>query len=269
MRYALRMTVCDIKVIRRTFESGFVRLLKWAATSIESATNQSVLPHAIVVLNKSHALLRDEDFDVNVSTEKLLSDANQSLTVNSDVAQLVRYWQGQEHARNIRCAKDLLSCYYSSFKVVRIPEKGRYVLMNQQIKRLQDQISFCCQGSHEGKIQARRDLNADELGECLQSGLDHFTSTLTLPFDFLAFSWSRNPIPPGFEGNILRLALKIYKRPSISRGSDIFGHLSNMVASCIMLDFVRHRMKGEYVHSIHVSVVLTSHRDSIRASRTL
>ena len=260
------MVTRDIKILCSTFESGFVRLLKWAATSIESATNQSVLPHVIVVLNKSHTLLKDEDFDVDVATKKLLLDANQSLTVNSDVAQLVRYWQGQDHARDITCAEDLLGCYYSSFKVVRIPEKGRYMLMNQQVKRLQDQISFCCQGSHEGKIRARRDLNADELGECLQSGLDHFTSTLAIPFDFLDFSWSRNPIPPGFEGNILRLAFKIKKRPGVFRGSDIFKHLSNMVASCIMLDFVRHRMKGEYVRSIPMYVRLISRRDSIGAS---
>ena len=260
------MVTSVTKIPCSTFESGFVRLLNWAATSIESATNQSVLPHVIVVLNKSHALLRDEDFDVDLATRKLLLDANQSLTVNSDIAQLVQYWQGQDHARDISCAEDLLDCYYSSFKVVRIPEKGRYMLMNQQVKRLQDQISFCCQGSHEGKIRARRDLNADELGECLQSGLDHFTSTLATPFDFLRFSWSCNPIPPGFEGNILRLALQIQKRPGVFRGSDIFGYLSNMVASCIMLDFVRHRMKGEYVHSVLMSVGLISHRKSIGAS---
>ncbi len=186
-----------------------------------------------------------------MATKKLLFDADQSLEVNSDIARLVRYWQGQDHARSINNAKDLLNCYYSSFKVVRIPEKGRYMLMNQQVKRLQDQISFCCQGSHEGKIRARRDLNADELGECLQSGLDHFTSTLDKPFDFLAFSWSRNPIPPGFEGNILRLALEIQKCKPFFRGSDIFGHLSSMVASCIMLDFVRHRMKGDNFLSLY------------------
>ena len=240
------MSAIHSKISCRTFESGFVRLLKWASTSIESATNQSVLPHAIVVLNKSHALLRDEEFDVDVATKNLLRDANQSLAVNSDVARFVRYWQGSDRARNISCAEDLLNCYYSSFKVIRIPEKGRYMLMNQQVKRLQTQISSCCQGSHEGKIQARRDLNADELGECLQSGLDHFTSTLDRPFDFLSFSWSHNPIPPGFEGNILRLALEIKSRQPVFEGQDIFGHLGHMVASCIMLDFVRHRMKGKH-----------------------
>ena len=193
-----------------------------------------------------------------MATQKLLSDADQSLAVNSDVARLVRSWQGQDHFRNIHGAEDLLSCYYSSFKVIRIPDKGRYTLMNKQIKRLQERIMFCCEGSHEGKLQARRDLNVDELGECLQSGLDHFTSTLTVPFDFLGFSWSRNPIPPGFEGSILRLAFQIRTHRFSFAGNDIFKHLGHMVASCIMLDFVRHRVKGEHTISVQVSVALNS-----------
>ena len=226
-----------------TFESnGFVRLLDWAYTSIESATNQNVLPHVIIVLNKSHALLKDEEFDVETSTKRLLSDADQSLEVNSDINSHVRYWRFQ--GRTVRSAKDLLKCYYSSIKVIRIPDKGRYMLMDRQIKNLHNQIASCCRGSHEGKLQARRDLNADELGECLQSGLDHFTQYLDRPFDFLEFSWGLNPIAPGFGGNILRLAIAIKNRRPTWNGEDIFKHLGHIVASCIMLDYVRHRIKG-------------------------
>ena len=259
--------VSVIDIIARTFESNaFVRLLGWAATSIESATNQSVLPHVIIVLNKSHALLKEEEFDVETATKKLLSDADQALELNTDVIRHVQYWRKQ--GRNIQCAKDLLNCYYSTIKVVRIPDKGRYTLMDRQIKKLQDQIASCCRGSHEGKLQARRDLNADELGECLQSGLDHFTNSLDRPFDFLAFSWGLNPIPPGFGGNILRLALAIKDRRRFRMGEDIFLHLGHMVASCIMLDYVRHRIKGESNNGFPV-LSLTANRDPIRTPRTL
>ena len=227
-----------------TFESnGFVRLLEWAYTSIESATNQSVLPHIIIVLNKSDALLKDEEFDVETATKKLLSAADQFLEMNGDINSHVRYWRSQ--GRIVRNAQDLLTCYYSSIKVIRIPDKGRYMLMDRQIKNLHSHIAFCCRGSHEGKLQARRDLNADELGECLQSGLDHFTHFLDRPFDFLEFSWGLNPIAPGFGGNILRLAIAIKDFRRLWSGEDIFKHLGHMVASCIMLDYVRHRIKGE------------------------
>lgn len=210
---------------------------------MECATNQSVLPHVIVVLNKSNCSLGDEAYDIDAATKKLLSDANQSLTLNPDIDRHVQLWR-QGHDKNIQTAEDLLKCYYSTFRVVRIPEKGRYMLIDQQVRKLQNAISFCCRGSHRHKLQARRDLKAEELGECLQSGLDHFTASLDVPFDFLAFSWSQNPIPPGLEGNILRLALSIRDIRGFSNGQDIFQHLSQMVASCIMLYYIRHRIRG-------------------------
>ena len=250
-----------------TFESdGFVRLLNWAYTSIESATNQNVLPHIIIVLNKSNALLEDEEFDVETATKKLLSEADQSLETNSDIRSHVQYWRSKR--RTVDSAKDLLTCYYSSIKVIRIPDKGRYMLMDRQIKNLHNQIAFCCRGSHEGKLQARRDLNADELGECLQSGLDHFTHFLDIPFDFLEFSWGLNPIAPGFGGNILRLAIAIKNCRRLWSGEDIFKHLGHMVASCIMLDYVRHRIKGESLCG-PAFVKLNDYRDSVGATRTL
>ena len=211
---------------------------------MESATNQSVLPHAIVVLNKSHSLLNDDAYDIDKATTRLLSDADQSLLMNPDIHRHVRHWQREQNTR-IRTAKDLLKCYYSSIQVVRVPEKGRYMLIDRQVKKLQEAISTCCRGSHRYKVRMHRDLNADELGECLQSGLDHFTSSLYTPFDFLAFNWSLNPIPPGLDGNILRLALLIhYHRPQFG-GTEIFQNLSHMVASCIMLDYVRDRIRGK------------------------
>lgn len=124
------------------------------------------------------------------------------------------------------------------------------MLMDRQIKRLHNLIASNCRGSHEGKLQARRDLNAEELGECLKSGLDHFTSDLDRPFDFLGFSWGLNPIAPGLEGNILRLALWVKDCAPNPRPEAIFEYLSSMVASCIMLDFVRYRKRGKWFRVI-------------------
>ena len=210
---------------------------------MECATNQCVLPHVIVVLNKSNSALGEEAYDTEAATRRLLSDANQSLTLNPDIDRHVQIWQ-QGHDKTIKTAEDLLKCYYSTFRVVRVPEKGRYMLIDQQIRKLQTEISLCCRGSHRRKLQARRDLKTDELGECIQNGLDHFTASLDVPFDFLAFSWSQNPIPPGLEGNILRLALLIRSTQRNFKGQNIFQHLSQMVASCIMLHYIRHRIRG-------------------------
>lgn len=204
-----------------------------------------------MVLNKSDELLEEIDFDVVTTTQRLLSDADQSLEVNSDISRHVQYWRSQ--GREIKTARDLLACFYCSVNVVRIPRKGRWALIDKQIKKLHDLIANNCRGSHEGKLRARRDLNAEELGECLQSGLDHFTQHLFKPFDFLAFSWSLNPIAPGLEGNILRLALWVKDSGRYSQPDHVFWHLSYMVASCVMLDFVRYRKRGKSLHQMRLS----------------
>ena len=242
-----------------------MRLLDWAYASNDSVTNQSVLPHAVVVLNKTPASVNEADFDVRVCTDTISAANDQILELNPDISHHVKMWR--QNGRDIKNTKDLLHCYYSSFKVIRIPEKGRDMLINKQVEVLHHEIEICCRQSHASKVRARRDLNVDEFGECLQTGLDHFSSNLDQPFDFLEFSWNLNPIPPGFGGNILRLALIIKDRKDMS-GDKIFNHLSHMVASCIMLDCIRYRIKGT-LSSKTLFLLLRLFRHIDRTTRTL
>ena len=88
-------------------------------------------------------------------------------------------------------------------------------------------------------------LNSDELQPYLQYAFDHFSRDLDTPFDFVQASFSNNPIPADFGGNILKLAINIMEVwKDHLNGPDIFKELSFMVASCIMLDSARHRTLG-------------------------
>ncbi len=91
-------------------------------------------------------------------------------------------------------------------------------------------------------------LDAAELQSYLQCAFDHFAQTLDVAFDFVQASFINNPIPFDFGGNILRLAISIKERKTPNHGradpKAIFEELSAMVASCIMLDSVRHEIRG-------------------------
>ena len=91
-------------------------------------------------------------------------------------------------------------------------------------------------------------LDAGELQSYLQCAFDHFASTLDVAFDFVQASFINNPIPLDFGGNILRLAINIMDRKTSVHGRpnprEIFEEISAMVASCIMLDSVRHDIRG-------------------------
>lgn len=88
-------------------------------------------------------------------------------------------------------------------------------------------------------------LDADELQHYLHFAFDAFACNLYTPFDFVQASFINSPIPPTFGGNILKLSINlmdIWKNEV--DGRTLFVELSYMVASCIMLDSARHKIRG-------------------------
>lgn len=88
-------------------------------------------------------------------------------------------------------------------------------------------------------------LDADELQSYLQFAFDHFACNLDIAFDFVEASFTNSPIPLDFGGNILKLAINLMELwENEADGETIFTELSYMVASCIMLESARHKIRG-------------------------
>lgn len=226
----------------RTFESSVIgKLLAWAAASIEKSVNQPTLPHAIIALNATDMGVDPKEWDVDYATQTLMSNVAQAIHRDPKYGEYADYWM--RRGRVIRTTKDLLLCYYSSITVVRIPTKGRYMLIDEQAGKLHKQITLKCSSSYFARRKARMLSNSDELNVYLQYAFDHFSQDLDTPFNFIEVAFKNNPIPMDFGGNILKLAVAIRKRRNYA-GRRIFQELAGMVASCVMLDCVRHNLKG-------------------------
>lgn len=141
--------------------------------------------------------------------------------------------------------KDLLECYYSSIRVVRIPKKGRYMLIEDQVAKLHREITASCSQAYYTKRRSRMLSNSDELNVYLESAFDHFSQNLDTPFNFIEVAFKNNPIPLDFGGNILKLAAEAQNSGIGLSGPSLFRELSTMVASCIMLDCARQGHRGE------------------------
>ncbi|KAK4626402.1 85/ calcium-independent phospholipase A2 [Fulvia fulva] len=239
---------CVVFVLRnpKTFQSAVLaKLLDWGASSLEKSINQPALPHCIVALNGSDPGVDDKEWDVNFATQSLLSSVRGALDIVEGVPrfrELAEYWRGL--GKHIYSVEDLILRYYSSFKVIRIPSKPRYTTINEQVGKLQQTIKANCEESFRSKRRARMLTNADELNVYLQSGFDHFTQHLDIPFNFMRISLLRNPIPNDFGGHILQLCTTIMsQQPNHQHGriSWIFEKLSVMLASCVLLDCARYR----------------------------
>lgn len=90
-------------------------------------------------------------------------------------------------------------------------------------------------------------LDAEELQPYLQFAFDHFARNLDTAFDFVQASFTNSPIPLDFGGNILKLAINLMELwENEADGPTLFEELSYMVASCIMLDSARHKIRGKH-----------------------
>jgi hypothetical protein len=150
--------------------------------------------------------------------------------------------QWNESGRHVRTMKDLLECYYSSITVVRIPGGSRYMMIDDQIRKLQEVITRRCVESFNAKRRSRMISNSEILNVYLQCAFDHFSRDLDKPFNFMDISFKINPIPQDFGGHILKLAVALKAR--FNDPGRIFKELSHMVASCILLDCVRQKLRG-------------------------
>ena len=139
----------------------------------------------------------------------------------------------------------LVRCYYADISIVRIPEKGRYMLTNSQINKPYHRTVLYCDASFSEKDDAHMLSNIEELHAYLQAGFDHFTTKEDQPFNFVDVALRNNPIPRDFGDHILATAAKIREVTHVRGGPHLFKILSSMVAYCIFTDCIRASKPGK------------------------
>ena len=128
--------------------------------------------------------------------------------------------------------------------MVRLPTSKQSNLVLDQGQKLYEEIELCCRNARERRSNLRMLLTADQLRSYLQDAFDHYSRSLDIPFDFVQASFLHNPIPFNFGGSILKLAIAMVKAEKAPDAGAIFKKLGNLIASCIMLDAVRHNIPG-------------------------
>lgn len=128
---------------------------------------------------------------------------------------------------------------------MRVPITGRPNLIKDQIEKLYTNIQEACVSARRQKGELQMLLDADELQDYLHYAFDHFPCNLDMPFDFVQAPFTNSPIPPTFGGNILKVAINLIQIwEKIVDGRTLFVKNSYMIASCIMLDSARHKIRG-------------------------
>ena len=195
------------------------------------------------MLNATHPGVDDDEWDIPTATERLMQHVANAVFDNPSFVKYAGHWR--KKGKIINNMSDLILCYYAGIAVVRIPEKGRYMLTNSQINKLHHKIVLYCDASFSAKDNAHMLSNVEELDAYLQAGFDHFTTKEDAPFNFVDVALRNNPIPRDFGDHILAMAAKIRDVTHVRDGPHLFKTLSSMVASCIFTDCIRASRPGK------------------------
>lgn len=170
-------------------------------------------------MNASDLGINESEWDVSKATDKLLASVKNvlGLPAKGGVPQLISYLDRWKEKKKIKTVQDLILCYYSSFSVVRLPTIGSYGLLEQQINKLHDQVSRCCQLSHDTKRRTNMLSTSDQLNIYLQSAFDLFSGQLDKPFKFVEVALKNKPIPSSFGDHVLQFATTIFMLPHEGR----------------------------------------------------
>jgi hypothetical protein len=212
---------------------------------MEKSTNQVRLPYAIIALNATDPEADEKGWDSDYATSHLMSSIRDVINRHTRYKQLAENWR--RLGWKIETGQDLLECYYSAIRVVRIPRKGQHMLVDKQVGKLYDEITMCCTSSSRAKQKAHELPNVDEFQHYLEFALDHFSQNIDVSFNFMEAGISLNPIPRGLKDNIRKLL--IHARTSnnfATRADDVFKNLAAIVASCVLLDCARERRPGKF-----------------------
>jgi hypothetical protein len=187
----------------------------------------------------------EEEWDVKTATKKLMEHVKHA--IHSDpIKKYADNWA--KRGKIVRSSEELIKCYYANVRVVRVPAKGRNMLIKKQVDQLHLELSWACQASFKAKWEARQYCTTEELNRYLQAAFDHFTSKPDQPFNFVDVALKANPIPQSFAEHILALAVAASNGDEFGNainGFDVFRRLSHIVASYILLDCIRYKRPGK------------------------
>ncbi|CAI6303542.1 unnamed protein product [Periconia digitata] len=226
----------------RSIEGVLERLLEWGSVAIETTYNQPLLPYAIVALNATELDIDPRLWDIETSTSLLLASLADTVDKNASFSKYAELWR--KRGKVINNIEDLMMCYYSAVKVIRLPTNGRPILVEQQALQLYAEIERACRLARNMKAQTRMLLNAFELQAYLHHAFDHFCSTLDTPFDFVQCSYLTSHLSTTFGESILALARSMATKKPRPKASSIFQKLGHLIASCMTLDVMRSNLKG-------------------------
>jgi hypothetical protein len=219
-----------------------MQMFQWASSGHERTLNQRIRPGLIIVINK---LPPDSDvrwLGVDFATERLLSHYQLSGAFDD----LRNKWATR--GKKIETAKDLILCYYDSFRVVCIPNfvQGKSdlkstTLVAQQLGVLYKEIWHSTRRLRKKRLDFGMNLNVTSFNTYVEHAFNRLTKDLKAPIDFYYLASRDPPVPSRFSEHLTSVIVKMLAKDdyeySNERGQelDLLNRLIPYLSCCIAL----------------------------------
>jgi hypothetical protein len=181
------------------------QLVDWAHDAHDFTTNQGVKPGLLYIINQDNHSDLNKWRNVDFATKSILEKLRKSKRFTTDQ----KLWS--ERGRKVHTADQLLRCYYSSVKVIFIPQflpKNPVCEANElweQYRLLYREVAGLSWSSSEHRREARVLFNLETLSRHSIGVLQQLAADYASSVDLRNLAEPEQSYPCGFNGHVLNI----------------------------------------------------------------
>lgn len=189
----------------RATENELDHLFQWASNGHERTVNQRIRPGLLIIINKDAPDSDERWLDVDYATSELL----RHLELSTKFEYLKEEWRLR--GRPIATAKDLILCYYDSFRIICIPsltpETTHEIAI--QYSRLYNEIRGISERLRRKKLQVHMNLNVQSFCNYVEHVFNRLARDMRSSVDFHYLATKNAARPTKFRDHVVALIVKL------------------------------------------------------------
>ncbi|KAH8880770.1 hypothetical protein GQ53DRAFT_848627 [Thozetella sp. PMI_491] len=184
------------------------KLVRWSQKAETSSVNRSSLPSLVVVINQCDPA-RIKKWGSDETTTQILEEnkylMNESETIRNRMNELSNL--NLPHGS----IKAILENSYAAVQFLRLPTAHNVSRLRSQFQELHAIIDSLAKTVQNNKKESNMLLSTEQLHHLYQLTFDHFSKSMTSPFDFMEAFFTVHHSPAELSGNFFELLQATFK----------------------------------------------------------
>lgn len=211
-------------------------MFQWASIGHERTVNQRIRPGLLIIINKDAPDSNERWLDVNYATSELL----RHLELSNKFEDLKEEWRLR--GLPISTSRDLILCYYDSFRIMCIPsltpETTHEIAI--QYSRLYDEIRAISGRLRRKKMQVHMNLNVRSFCNYVEHVCNRLARDMKISVDFHYLASRNASRPIKFRDHVVALMVKLKEDeenvdpPNDVQEAKLIDRLIPFLACCIV-----------------------------------